>query len=80
MLHCRLKTVSLSKSVWDLTIKQTFFDENVPDIVYCAFTGGYFRPCGSLIGVRVCLREVKIGVLKREIAGTAVCCPTCRQV
>ena len=34
MLHCRLKTVPLSRSVWDLTIKQTFFDENVPDIVY----------------------------------------------
>ena len=33
---------------------------------------GYFRPCGPRIGVRVRLWEVKIVVLKREIADTLV--------
>ena len=35
-------------------------------IVHCPLTGGYFRPCGPQIRVRVRLREVKNVVFERR--------------
>ena len=69
--ECVIKALKLN------LLRQKFYS----CIVYCPLTGGYFRPCGPQIRVRVRLREVsvygrlKMQCFREEITGTAVWCP-----
>ena len=86
-----LKTLLLSRSVCDLTVKKEpifteifLFTVRLREVIldptsspgrFSSWGRGCLRSYGARVVVRLRLREVKFAVLKREIVGTTAWCP-----